>query len=162
MQQVIYLAGGCFWGIQGYFDLVGGVVDSEVGYANSKIENPSYELVCSGITGAVEAVKIVYESDILSLREILERFFDIVNPFSLNYQANDFGTQYRSGIYALDSKILQEVAKFVENLQKSLPQKIVTEILELENFYPAESYHQKYLAKNPNGYCHIDLSKALE
>ena len=162
MRIVIYLAGGCFWGIQGYFDLLKGVVSSQVGYANSKIENPSYELVCSGITDAVEVVKITYEDEVLSLNEILQRFFDIINPFALNYQGNDFGTQYRSGIYAKDSKILEKVRSFIQNLQKNFSQEIVTEVMELKNFYPAESYHQKYLAKNPNGYCHIDLSKALQ
>ncbi len=161
MCEVIYLAGGCFWGVEGYFGRVEGVVETQVGYANSKVENPSYELVCSGVTGAVEAVKVVYENKELPLKEILLRFFDIINPFALNYQGNDYGTQYRSGIYAKDSVILEEVRGFVANLQKGFSQHIVTEILELQNFYPAEAYHQKYLVKNPKGYCHIDLSKAL-
>ena len=106
--------------------------------------------------------RIINEDEVLSLNEILQRFFDIINPFALNYQGNDFGTQYRSGIYAKDSKILEKVRSFIQNLQKNFSQEIVTEVMELKNFYPAESYHQKYLAKNPNGYCHIDLSKALQ
>ena len=121
---VIYLAGGCFWGMQGYFDRVKGVLDSSVGYANSKIANPSYELVCSGISGAVEALKLEYDESVLSLREIMERFLSIIDPCALNYQGNDRGTQY--------------------------------------NFYEAESYHQKYLEKNPSGYCHIDIESALQ
>lgn len=161
MQQTIYLAGGCFWGVQGYFDLLKGVLNSQVGYANSKVESPSYQQVCSGATQAAEAVEISFDSTLLSLEMLLKRFFSIINPFALNYQGNDIGTQYRSGIYTQDTQMLKEIKGFVENLQKQFPQKIVTEVSLLENFYPAEAYHQKYLAKNPNGYCHIDLSAAL-
>ncbi|MCI5967922.1 peptide-methionine (S)-S-oxide reductase MsrA [Helicobacter sp.] len=160
--QTIYLAGGCFWGVQGYFDLLKGVVSSQVGYANSKVESPSYQQVCNGETGAVEAVEIIFDSNFLSLEVLLKRFFSIINPFALNYQGNDRGTQYRSGIYTKDAQMLREIKGFVENLQKQFSQKIVTETSLLENFYPAEDYHQKYLAKNPNGYCHIDLSKAKQ
>lgn len=160
--KTIYLAGGCFWGIQGYFDLLNGVLDSKVGYANSKIPNPSYTLVCTGQTGATETLELVFEESILSIDEILKRFFSIIDPFALNYQGNDFGTQYRSGIFTQDLAILKDIENFVDALQKALPQKIQTEIGILENFYVAESYHQKYLTKNPKGYCHIDLSKALE
>ncbi len=162
MQQTIYLAGGCFWGIQGYFDLLKGVVSSQVGYANSKIPSPNYTLVCTGQTGATEALELIFEESILSLNEILKRFFSIIDPFALNYQGNDFGTQYRSGIFTQDLTMLKEIQSFVDTLQKTLTQQIQTEIGMLENFYLAESYHQKYLAKNPQGYCHIDLSKALE
>ncbi|WP_104721261.1 peptide-methionine (S)-S-oxide reductase MsrA [Helicobacter mesocricetorum] len=162
MQQTIYLAGGCFWGIQGYFDLLKGVIDSKVGYANSKIQNPNYALVCTGQTGATETLELVFEENILSLDEILKRFFSIIDPFALNYQGNDFGTQYRSGIFVQDVTLLKKIQSFVDTLQKTLPQKIQTEVGLLENFYLAETYHQKYLAKNPKGYCHIDLSKALE
>ncbi|MDA3967168.1 MULTISPECIES: peptide-methionine (S)-S-oxide reductase MsrA [Helicobacter] len=161
MKSVIYLAGGCFWGIQGYFDLLKGSIKSSVGYANSKVKNPSYELVCSGSSGAVEALELYYDDSILSLDEILRRFFSIIDPFALNYQGNDIGEQYRSGIYTQDSATLEFVLEFVAKYQISLKQKIVTEVMLLENFYPAESYHQKYLQKNPNGYCHIDISGAL-
>ncbi len=162
MQRVIYLAGGCFWGIQGYFDLLDGVVESQVGYANSNVESPDYYTVCSGSTNAVETLELHFAEEILSLNSILRHFFEIIDPFALNYQGHDFGTQYRSGIYTRDAQILQEVREFVESYQKQYSQKIVTEVKLLENFYPAESYHQKYLQKNPTGYCHIDLSKALK
>ncbi|WP_297811176.1 peptide-methionine (S)-S-oxide reductase MsrA [uncultured Helicobacter sp.] len=161
MQQTIYLAGGCFWGVQGYFDRLKGVMESQVGYANSKIESPTYEQVCSGITNAVETLKLTFEETILNLEEVLTRFFSIIDPFALNYQGNDIGTQYRSGIYTQDSKMLDVIHKFVESYQARLSRKIVTEIGILENFYLAESYHQKYLVKNPHGYCHIDLNAAL-
>ena len=162
MQQIIYLAGGCFWGVQRYFDLLKGVVDSQVGYANSKIQSPSYQQVCSGTTQAAEAVEITFDSTFLDTKTILTRFFSIIDPFALNYQGNDFGTQYRSGIYTKDEKMLIEIQNFITTLQKQFSQKIVTEAKLLENFYPAETYHQKYLQKNPNGYCHIDLSAALK
>ncbi len=161
MQQTIYLAGGCFWGVQGYFDLLEGVLSSQVGYANSKVESPSYQQVCSGVTQAVEAVEITFDSTLLSLEVLLKRFFSIIDPFALNYQGNDVGTQYRSGIYTNEEKMLEEIEGFVNALQKQYSKKIVTEVSLLENFYLAETYHQKYLAKNPNGYCHIDLSAAL-
>ncbi|WP_026944458.1 peptide-methionine (S)-S-oxide reductase MsrA [Helicobacter rodentium] len=161
MQQTIYLAGGCFWGMQGYFDRLKGVIESQVGYANSQVESPTYEQVCSGATNATETLKLTFDEKILSLEEVLARFFSVIDPFALNYQGNDVGTQYRSGIYTQDSKMLETIQKFVESYQKKLSQRIVTEVGELNNFYVAESYHQKYLMKNPQGYCHIDLSAAL-
>lgn len=123
MQQTIYLAGGCFWGVQGYFDLLKGVLNSQVGYANSKVESPSYQQVCSGATQATEAVEISFDSTLLSLEMLLKRFFSIINPFALNYQGNDIGTQYRSGIYTQDTQMLKEIKGFVENLQKQFSQK---------------------------------------
>ncbi len=188
----IYLAGGCFWGVQAYFDLIKGVLDSQVGYANALpqyTKNPSqklsqtlsYEVVCSGLSGAVEAVEIDFDEGILPLHSLLARFFSIINPTSINRQGNDIGTQYRSGIYALDERVLAHTKEFIASkiapqiaLKTSLrisplatpplttPLQIATEVLPLANFTPAESYHQKYLAKNPNGYCHIDITKALE
>lgn len=159
--RTIYLAGGCFWGVQGYFDRLCGVIESQVGYANSKKESPTYQEVCSGTTGAVEALELVFEETKLTLNEILARFFSIIDPFALNYQGNDVGTQYRSGLYAKDSTMLEEIREFVESYQRKIPHRIVTEVERLQNFYPAESYHQKYLEKNPQGYCHIDLNAAL-
>ncbi|MDO7252966.1 peptide-methionine (S)-S-oxide reductase MsrA [Helicobacter cappadocius] len=156
----IYLAGGCFWGVQGYFDLLEGVKKTSVGYANSNIINPSYELVCSGKSGAVEALELFYDEEILSLEEILKRFFSIINPTSINRQGNDIGTQYRSGIYTQNLDTLQRCKDFVQKLQPLYNKPIQTEIKELKNYYLAEEYHQKYLQKNPRGYCHIDLSLA--
>lgn len=159
---VIYLAGGCFWGMQGYFDRLGGVRDSVVGYANSRIVNPTYELVCSGVSGAAETLRLEYDERELSLREIMARFLSIIDPCALNFQGNDKGTQYRNGVYYVDSHdevLIRECLKQWEQRQNL---KAVTEILPLCNFYPAESYHQKYLAKNPHGYCHIDLDSAWQ
>ncbi|AWK62270.1 peptide methionine sulfoxide reductase MrsA [Helicobacter cinaedi PAGU611] len=158
---VIYLAGGCFWGMQGYFDRLKGVLDSSVGYANSKIANPSYDLVCSGASGAVETLKLEYDESALSLREIIERFLSIIDPCALNYQGNDRGTQYRNGVYYEDSQSESVIRECLKKWEQGQNRKAVTEILPLANFYEAESYHQKYLEKNPNGYCHIDIESAL-
>lgn len=159
----IYLAGGCFWGIQGYFTRVAGVLESSVGYANSRIANPSYELVCSGISGAVEALELVYDEKRLGLSEIVDRLLSIIDPSALNYQANDIGTQYRNGVYYLqeyssDEAVIQER---IHAWEERSGRKAVTEILPLQNFYLAESYHQNHLQANPHGYCHIDIEAAL-
>lgn len=167
----IYLAGGCFWGVQAYFDLVRGVEQTCVGYANahdSALSNLNYEVVCSGLSGAVEAVEITFDEGVLSFNEVLARFFSIIDPLSVDRQGNDIGSQYRSGIYARDLRLLNMAREFIARFvvpkvaPKVASNQIATEILPLRNFTPAESYHQKYLAKNPNGYCHIDISKALQ
>lgn len=157
----IYLAGGCFWGIQAYFARVAGVLESSVGYANSQIANPSYELVCSGRSGAVEALELVYDEGRLELSEIVDRLLSIIDPAALNYQANDIGTQYRNGVYYLqegDEAVIQERIRAWEQQNG---RKAVTEVLPLQNFYLAESYHQNYLQANPHGYCHIDIDSSL-
>ena len=166
----IYLAGGCFWGVQAYFDLLRGVQSTRVGYANAQeraLKNLSYEVVCSGLSGAVEAVEIAFDEEALSLEEVLARFFSIIDPVSVDRQGNDIGSQYRSGIYARELDILDMVSEFITRtiapkVALHTSKQIATEVLLLRNFTPAESYHQKYLANNPNGYCHIDISKALE
>lgn len=166
----IYLAGGCFWGVQAYFDLLRGVESTRVGYANaqeSTLKNLSYEVVCSGLSGAVEALEIAFDEGVLPLEEVLARFFSIIDPVSVDRQGNDIGSQYRSGIYARDLHILDVASEFITRcvapkVALRTSKQITTEVLLLRNFTPAESYHQKYLANNPNGYCHIDISKALE
>jgi len=164
--KTIYLAGGCFWGIEAYFSKLKGVVETKVGYANGVIPNPTYEEVCSIDTGHAETVKIVYDEDVISLRRLIEEFFKIINPTTLNQQGADIGKQYRTGIYyvsddskeaskdlAIINSVFSEEQKKYEDNNKS----IVTEIKPLKSFYEAEDYHQKYLDKNPHGYCHIDL-----
>ncbi|AAC71636.1 peptide-methionine (S)-S-oxide reductase MsrA [Mycoplasmoides genitalium] len=151
----IYFGGGCFWGIEKYFQLIKGVKKTSVGYLNSRIRNPSYEQVCSGYTNAVEAVKVEYEEKEISLSELIEALFEVIDPTIRNRQGNDIGTQYRTGIYWTDSsdeKIIND--KFLK-LQKNYSKPIVTENKKVENYYLAEEYHQDYLKKNPNGYCHI-------
>ena len=153
--KVIYLAGGCFWGLQGYFNCVPGVIDTQVGYANGKILNPSYAEVCSGNTGFVEAVRVRYNEKEISLEEILELYFQVIDPTIKNRQGNDIGTQYRTGIYFHKSSDYERIMHFVETMRNRYGKPIVTEVDILKNYYPAEEYHQHYLVKNPNGYCHI-------
>lgn len=156
----IYLAGGCFWGVEAYMERIYGVIDAVSGYANGKTANPSYEDVIYRKTGHAETVKVTYDSSKLSLETLLEYYFRIVDPTSLNKQGNDRGTQYRTGIYYTDKNDEKIVTEALDNLQKKYKKKVVIENKSLENFYLAEEYHQDYLKKNPNGYCHIDLDKA--
>lgn len=155
----IYLAGGCFWGVEEYFSRIHGVVATEVGYANGHKENPTYEEVCTGITGHAETTYIEYDEKIISLEDLLEKFWRIINPTLLNRQGPDIGNQYRTGIYYTDPSDLDIINKTLEEEQKKYKEPIVTEIMELKSFYKAEAYHQDYLKKNPGGYCHIDLSR---
>lgn len=160
MIKKIYLAGGCFWGIDAFYSMLDGVVNTVAGYANGNKENPVYEDVCGGATGFAETVLVEYDDEKIQLDEILNCYFDIVNPTTLNRQAFDIGTQYRSGIYYKEDEDLKIIKNKIKDEQKKYPRPIVTEVEKLKNFYNAEEYHQKYLEKNPGGYCHIDLSKA--
>lgn len=157
----IWLAGGCFWGVEAYLDKLDGVVYADVGYANGNTENPTYEQVCYSNTGHAEAVYVQYDPQRIQLATLLTYFFKVVDPTSLNRQGNDRGIQYRSGIYYKDPADKATIEQVVAGEQKKYSTKIVTEVLPLRNYYVAETYHQKYLDKNPNGYCHVDL-KSLD
>ena len=157
--KTIYLAAGCFWGAQAYMKRVVGVYESVCGYANGNTENPSYEDVCQRNTGHAEAVKVVYDTTLVSLEKLFEEFFSIMNPTTLNRQADDIGSQYRTGIYFEDEADGELAENFIKLKQADYKEPIVTEVKVLENFYNAEEYHQDYLDKNPGGYCHVDLSK---
>ena len=158
----IYLAGGCFWGVEAYFERIDGVLDAVSGYANGATENPSYEDVVYRNTGHAETVKVVYNPDKLSLEDILQYYFRIIDPTSLNKQGNDRGVQYRTGIYTADAAEQEVVAAALVELQQRYKRPVVVENTALKHFYEAEQYHQDYLLKNPNGYCHVDLTKADE
>lgn len=160
--KTIYLAGGCFWGMEGYFKRLNGVIETEAGYANGHTDNPSYEEVCNQDTGHAETIKVKYDADIISLTDILRHFFRIVDPTTLNRQAHDTGTQYRSGIYYTDPADHDVIQAMIKAEQGRYTAPIVVENLPLQHFFPAEEYHQDYLDKNPQGYCHIDLRKARE
>lgn len=160
-QREIWLAGGCFWGLEAYLDKLDGVVYADVGYANGNTENPTYEQVCYSNTGHAEAVYVQYDPQRIELATLLTYFFKVVDPTSLNRQGNDRGAQYRSGIYYRDPADKATIEQVVAGEQKKYSAKIVTEVVPLRNYYVAETYHQKYLVKNPNGYCHIDL-KSLD
>jgi len=154
----IWLAGGCFWGVEAYLGKLNGVVYTNVGYANGETENPTYEQVCSGRTGFAETVYVQYNPNQIHLAKLLTYFFKIVDPTSLNQQGNDRGSQYRSGIYYKDVADKNTIDMVIGQEQLKHKAPIVTEVVPLKKYYVAEEYHQKYLAKNPNGYCHIDLS----
>ncbi len=158
------LAGGCFWGVQAYYQLVKGVVSTKSGYTGGKTKDPTYEAVSSGKTGHAESVELVFDPKIVSYETILKHFFDLHDPTELNRQGNDVGTQYRSAIF-YHSPEQEKIAKAViKELGKKeyKGKKIVTEVVPASTFYSAEEYHQDYLKKNPGGYCHVNLSKALQ
>ena len=151
----IYLAGGCFWGTEKYFSKVGGVVETDVGYANGNTQNPTYEEVCHHNAGHAETVRVLYNPSVISLEFILNLYYEVINPTSLNRQGGDTGTQYRTGIYYVDADDEEIIQNSINKLQEKYDKPIAIEVQPLKNYYPAEEYHQKYLDKNPNGYCHI-------
>lgn len=156
----VYLAGGCFWGTEAYLKRLPGIIGTEVGYANSAIDSPSYEDVCSGATGAVETVKVTYDADRIPLPLVLEAYLRTIDPFSLNRQGNDCGTQYRTGIYWVDPEDEGTVRSALDALARNSGRHPYVEAGLLKSFYPAEDYHQDYLDKNPMGYCHVNLRDA--
>ncbi len=159
----IYLAGGCFWGVQAYFKEIKGVVDTEAGYANGKTETTSYHFLKD--TDHAETVKISYDINRLSIEELLEHYYRIIDPLSINRQGNDIGRQYRTGIYYEpdeDQEILDRIKNSLYFLEAELGAKVQIEFESLKNWIPAEEDHQDYLEKNPQGYCHIDLNLAYK
>jgi methionine-S-sulfoxide reductase len=152
----IWLAGGCFWGVEEYFSRIDGVVKTSVGYANGRTTNPSYEELAE--TGHAETVQVTYAPSKITLEKILNYYFRIIDPTILNRQGNDIGTQYRTGIYYDDPQDTEIIIAALEKEQEKYSKPIVTEVVPLQGYYLAEEYHQKYLKKNPGGYCHVDFS----
>ena len=150
----IYLAGGCFWGMQKFFDQFDGVLRTEVGYANGPDKAPSYEEVCAD-SGHAETLLIEYDETRISLAELLKYYFMVIDPLSVNRQGHDEGIQYRTGIYYTDESLLPEIRSFYLKEEEKAGAKLAVELEPLRNFFSAEEYHQKYLDKNPGGYCHI-------
>ncbi|MDR1600166.1 MAG: peptide-methionine (S)-S-oxide reductase MsrA [Oscillospiraceae bacterium] len=155
MVAKIYLAGGCFWGVEKYVGLIPGVTAARVGYANGATENPTYQQVCHEGTGHAETVEVEYDPDILPLSLLLDKYFLVIDPTSLNRQGHDTGAQYRTGIYWTNPDDRQVVEEALRGLRGKRDKPIVVEAEPLRGFYPAEEYHQQYLRKNPGGYCHI-------
>lgn len=152
--KTIYLAGGCFWGTQKFLDQFPGVIQTQTGYANGTTDSPSYQDVCGG-SGHAETVKVVYDESRLSLEQLLDYYFMSIDPLSLNRQGGDSGVQYRTGIYYDDSSLLPVIKQVWNKKAAEAGQALAVEVLPLDRFWPAEEYHQKYLDKNPGGYCHI-------
>ena len=152
--QTIYLAGGCFWGLQKFFDQFDGVLETEVGYANGPDAAPSYQDVCND-SGHAETVRIVYDEDKLSLEQLLAYYFMVIDPLSVNRQGHDEGIQYRTGIYYTSDGQLPVIRTVFDREQEKAGEKLAVVVEPLKNFFSAEEYHQHYLDKNPGGYCHI-------
>ena len=161
MSEVATLAGGCFWCLEAVYNDLSGVESVVSGYAGGEVVNPTYEQVCRGNTGHAEVVQITFDPAIVSFRELLEVFFTIHDPTTLNRQGNDIGTQYRSAIFHHSDdqkKVAEEVIG--ELAAKGLwASPVVTQLVPLSVFYPAEEYHQRYFERNPNqGYCQVIIS----
>lgn len=156
----IYLAGGCFWGVEAYMERIYGVKDAVSGYANGNTDKTSYPLL--SVTDHAEAVKVTYDTSQISLDKLLQYYFKVIDPTSVNKQGNDRGRQYRTGIYYQDSADKSVIDRAIATLQTKYKNKIQIEVEPLKNYTEAEEYHQDYLKKNPNGYCHIDITQADE
>lgn len=154
----IYLAGGCFWGAEHFFKQIEGVVSTEVGFANGQGENPTYKEVYTDTTGFAETVRVSYNPDVAPLEFLLEMYFRAIDPLSLNQQGPNRGTRYRTGIYYTDPADLPIINKVYAAQQARYEQPLAVEKQPLVNFYAAEDYHQDYLDKNPQGYCHLPLA----
>ena len=155
----IYFAGGCFWGTEHFFKQISGVVKTETGFANGNTNSPTYEEVYTDTTGYAETVHVTYDADVVSLELLLRMFFAAIDPTSLNKQGHDEGTRYRTGIYYTDASDLPQIERIFAEQQSKYTQPLVVEKQPLKNFFPADEYHQDYLDKHPDGYCH--LPKAL-
>ena len=156
MIKEIYLAGGCFWGVEAYFKNINGITDTEVGYANGLSDQTSYQKVKE--TDHAETVLVKYDDEVIGLEKILEYLYYIIDPFSIDKQGNDIGRQYRTGIYSKDEEDISKAKDFISQKQKNEQKEIKVEVEKLKNFVIAEDYHQDYLEKNPTGYCHINLA----
>ena len=154
MNKEIYFAGGCFWGMEKVFRSLPGVTDTTVGYANGLTRNPTYQQVCTDTTGHRETVKVVYDPAVITLEKLLEVYFLVIDPTVPNRQGGEVGSQYQTGVYYSDPEDLPVLSAAFE-AQKAGGGDFFVELLPLRCFYDAEEYHQDYLEKNPDGYCHI-------
>lgn len=152
--RTIYLAGGCFWGVQKFLDQFEGIVRTEVGYANGPDKAPTYEDVCRG-SGHAETVRVDFDEGRITLEQLLRNYLMIIDPTSVNRQGHDVGLQYRTGIYYTDPSMIDTIMMLYDEEQDKHSRPLAIGVEPLENFFPAEEYHQKYLEKNPHGYCHI-------
>ena len=152
--ETITLGGGCFWCVEAVYEQVDGVVAVESGYSNGHVKEPSYEQVCEGTTGHAEVVRVQFENAKITLREVLEIFFAVHDSTTLNRQGNDVGPQYRSGIYFHEPAQRAVAQAVIDEVNQAIGGRVVTELAPLDNYWPAEAYHQHYFDRNPNqGYC---------
>ena len=158
MTRTIYLAAGCFWGAEHYLKLIRGIIHTEVGFANGHTDAPTYKEVYTDTTGYAETVRVDYDPQQISLKLLIELYFKAIDPTSLNQQGEDRGTRYRTGIYYTDPAELDTINAVVDEVARQYDRPLVVEVEPLHNFHPAEEYHQDYLDKNPDGYCHLPLA----
>lgn len=162
-QQTITLGGGCFWCVEAVYELVDGVSAVESGYCNGHLANPSYEQVCGGDTGHAEVVRVSFDDSVISLREVLEIFFHIHDPTTLNRQGNDVGPQYRSGIYFHGPEQQAVAREVLAEANAEHKGRVVTELQPERNYHRAEAHHQHYFARNPGqGYCAFVVAPKVE
>ena len=154
--NVIFFAGGCFWGTEHFFKQVNGVIGTEVGFANGHTENPTYNDVIEEDTGYAETVKVLYNPKKVDLKLLLDLYFLTIDPTSLDKQGNDYGNQYRTGIYYTSKEQLSSINERIKTEAAKHTRPIVVEVTPLKKYYKAEDYHQDYLENNPGGYCHIN------
>ncbi len=160
--QRIVLAGGCFWGVQEYFKRLKGVATTTVGYVNGNIKNPTYEDLKKMKATHAEACEIYYDKEQISLSTLLNHMFRFIDPLSVNKQGGDKGIQYRTGIYYQDQNDKEEIDEFIKKQEEKYNQKLAVEVQVEDGYYLAEEYHQDYLAKNPHGYCHVNMNLISE
>ena len=155
MTKTIFLAGGCFWGVQHYLKQINGVLETQTGFANGNTENPDYEQVYTDRTGYAETVRVVFDPDILPLRKLLDLYFLCIEPTSVNRQGEDEGTRYRTGIYYIDPEDCPVINEVFRQVQHGYSNPLAVEVESLRAFFPADESHQDYLEKHPDGYCHL-------
>ncbi|MBP5677916.1 MAG: peptide-methionine (S)-S-oxide reductase MsrA [Bacteroidales bacterium] len=158
MTKTIFLAAGCFWGAQHYLKQIRGVMETETGFANGNTDNPSYEQVYTDTTGYAEAVRVVFDPEVLPLRKLVELYFDCIEPTSVNRQGEDCGTRYRTGIYFIEPDDYAVIKEVYDEVQRNYINDLAVEVQPIERFFPADESHQDYLDKHPDGYCHLPQS----
>lgn len=155
MMKTIFLAAGCFWGAQHYLKQIRGVVETETGFANGDTDNPTYEQVYTDRTGYAEAVRVVFDAEVLPLAKLLRLYFDCIEPTSVNRQGDDEGTRYRTGIYYIEPEDYPVIRDIFNEVQRGYSAPLAVEVEPIRCFYPADESHQDYLVKHPDGYCHL-------
>lgn len=153
--KTIFLAAGCFWGAQHYLKQIHGVVETETGFANGNTDNPTYEEVYTDRTGYAEAVRVVFDPEVLPLKRLVQLYFDCIEPTSVNQQGEDRGTRYRTGIYYIEPEDRLTIQEVYDDVQRGYSAPLAVEVEPIRNFFPADESHQDYLDKHPDGYCHL-------
>lgn len=153
--KTIFLAAGCFWGAQHYLKQIHGVVETETGFANGNTDNPTYKEVYTDRTGYAEAVRVVFDPEVLPLKRLVQLYFDCIEPTSVNQQGEDRGTRYRTGVYYIEPEDRLTIQEVYDDVQRGYSAPLAVEVEPIRNFFPADESHQDYLEKHPDGYCHL-------